>query len=389
MKQNGMIYFDNAATTFPKPPSVHQEVKKCLTSYCGNAGRGSHSMALAASNKIFECREEISKLFNAPALENVIFTYNTTYALNLVIKGLARHGDHILISDLEHNSVYRPVVKLARERGIEYDIFKTNPLDSCPKDDDILKNIESKIKRNTRLLICNHSSNICSKNLPLFKIGELCKRRKIAFVVDAAQSAGRLEIDMQKMNISALCMPGHKALYGIQGCGIVCLDNDITLDTLVEGGNGINSKESTMPSFSPERYESGTLATPCIAGLYEGIKAITSIGIDNIQKYENELYLYLLNDIQNIPMIKIYAKDCIGSTMLFNIGDLSPDHVASILNKNKICVRPGFHCCALGHEALGTSESGGVRVSFGIFNTRSEIKILLDKLNAIAKGKIL
>jgi len=220
------------------------------------------------------------------------------------------------------------------------------------------------------------------------EIGELCKRKGILFVVDAAQSAGRLPIDMQKMNISALCMPGHKALYGIQGCGIICLGNGITLDTLIEGGNGINSKESSMPSFSPERYESGTLATPCIAGLYEGIKAIRNIGLPNIEKYENELYLYLLDGMKNISKIEVYAKDCIGSTLLFNVENNSPDHVGSILNKNKICVRSGFHCCALGHEALGTFETGAVRVSFGIFNTKSEVRTLLDILNKIAKERI-
>ncbi|MBQ7335146.1 MAG: aminotransferase class V-fold PLP-dependent enzyme, partial [Clostridia bacterium] len=246
-----MIYLDNAATSFPKPWRVTEEQARCMKFYCGNPGRGSHTLAMRAAEKIYECREEAATLFGSPHPENLIFTMNTTLALNTAIKGLLHDGDHVLISDMEHNAVFRPIYKLARERRITYDIFPTYPTAPTRSATQICEGISKRIRPNTRMLICAHASNICSAVLPLEEIGALCRRKKILFVVDAAQSAGHLSIDMERMQIDALCVPGHKGLLGPQGTGILLLGNGIVADTLAEGGSGFNSLDGNMPEEAP------------------------------------------------------------------------------------------------------------------------------------------
>ena len=263
-----MIYLDNAATSFPKPHRVVEEQLRCMQLYGGNPGRGSHALAMAAAEKIYECREELASFFGSPNLENVIFTMNTTMALNTAIKGLLRRGDHVLISDMEHNAVFRPIYKLSRDGVITYDVFQTFPTNATRTTDSICASILEKLRPNTRMLICAHASNICSATLPLAEIGALCRKKGILFLVDAAQSAGHLPINMVKMQIDALCAPGHKGLWGPQGCGVLILGEGIVADTLIEGGSGYNSLEGNMPTEVPERYEAGTLPTPAIAGLF-------------------------------------------------------------------------------------------------------------------------
>lgn len=379
--KNKICYLDNAATSFPKPKSVINEVNKCLTAYCGNAGRGSHRLSLYAANKIYECREEICSLINAPSPESVVFVPSCTYGLNLVIKGALCSGDHVIISDMEHNSVLRPLHKLASEGKITYDVFPC----LLKSDEEILYSIKSKIKPNTRLVICNHQSNICSFSAPIDKIGELCKNFNVLFAVDSAQSIGHYNIDIQKMNINYLSAPAHKGLMGIQGCGFVVINSQNKLKTLIEGGNGIYSLESTMPDFLPERHEIGTLPLPAIVGLYEGIKEVKTRGIHEISSHECELFRYLRDELLNINGTTVYVPECEGSTLSFNHEKLSADRLSSILDEQNICVRSGFHCSALAHISLGTNEIGTVRASFGIFNTKNDVDRLLSAINNISK----
>ena len=377
-----MIYFDNAATTFPKPDVVYNEVIRCMTEYCGNAGRGSHKLSLAASEKIYECRCQIAEFFHSDYPENVIFTYNTTYALNLAIKTLLAPDSHVLYSDIEHNAVYRPIRAL-ETYGIKHSSFKTYETGMVQNYDFnqmILKSIRNNIRSDTRVLIASHCSNICGIRLPLEKIGSICRENNIIFIVDAAQSAGCYDIDMKKCNISALCVPGHKGLYGIQGCGFTIYSQEynrpefLKNNTFIEGGSGINSLDIEMPDVLPEHFEAGTISTPAIAGLCEGIKYIKNTGIETIRTNEHKLYRRLKEIMMNTKGVTVYADDLRESNiLLFNVDNKSPNTVAEMLDNEGICVRSGFHCSPLAHKLLATGDNGAVRVSFGMYNTMSEI----------------
>ena len=378
--KNSIIYLDNAATSFPKPPSVAREMRRCIDYYCGNAGRGSHKLSLLAANKIYECREAICTLINAPSPENIVFVPSCSYGLNLIIKGILKQGDHVLISDMEHNSVYRPISRLANDGKITFDTFSA--ISSEEKTDDIIvKNIEKKLRKNTKLIICTHQSNICSFSLPITKIGELCKKYSILFALDVAQSLGHNNIDMQKSNISYISAPGHKGLYGPQGSAFVAINSNHILEPLIEGGNGIYSLDTTMPDFLPERHEVGTLPLPSIVGLCEGIKEVKSRGIDEISAHERELFVYLRERLLNINAVTVYAPEYMGNTLSFNIKHIPPERVCELLDEGNICVRAGFHCSSLGHTSLGTKDSGTVRASFGIYNTKNDIDRLVSVIN--------
>ncbi len=370
-----MIYFDNAATSFPKPKSVIFEVENCLRSYCGNPGRGAHYLSRKAAEKIYETRECIADFFGLPSPENVFFTYNDTYALNMVIKGLIESGDHIIISDMEHNSVYRPVSMLA-ERGIaEYDVFNSLCLSSERTPERICAGIKALIKDNTKMLVTTHASNICSAELPLREIGALCREEGIIFVVDGAQSAGHIDINMEEMNIDVLCVPGHKGLYGIQGCGFALLRDGILPSPIIEGGSGVNSLMRQMPELSPERFEAGTTALPSIAALCSGIKFVREQGIHEIHQRECALYCRLRDMLASLDGITHYAEQHIGATLLFNVNGIPCERVADILDRRGICVRSGFHCSPLAHGTIGTINKGAVRVSFSPFNTMRELDL--------------
>lgn len=361
-----MIYLDNAATTFPKPISVIEEIKRCVAVYGGNPGRGSHSLSLSAARKVFECRNALAELFGAADTDRVFFTLNTTHGINTVIKGLLKHGDHVIISDMEHNAVFRPIYKLATEGMIEYDVFETLTGDVC-------ENIERLIRKNTKLVFCTHASNICSRILPIKRIGELCRRYGILFCVDAAQSAGHTAIDVSQMGIDALCVPGHKGLYGPQGCGAVILGEGITLETLTEGGNGVDSLAPDMTLQAPERYEAGTLPTPAISGLCEGVRALRARGIDEIAGEEGRQCARLYEVIGNLRGVTLYAPEYVGSIVLFNVDGVPSERVASMLDKHGVCVRGGYHCTALAHHTLNTPDGGAVRASLGMFNRTQDV----------------
>ena len=365
-----MIYLDNAATSFPKPPKVLREVQRCLSTYCGNPGRGSHRLSNAAGEKVYEVRELLADFFGCENSENVIFTLNDTYALNLALKGFLRPGDHVIISNFEHNSVYRPICAMAECSLIKYSVFDALAPDTVGQ-------IEKLIRPNTRAVIANHASNICSLTLPIKKIGKLCQERGLLFIVDSAQSAGHTDIDMGKMGIDVLCAPAHKGLMGIQGCGFLALRDGLPLpEPIIEGGSGVNSLEAQMPDQLPERLEAGTLPTPAIAALGEGIKFVRSVGTDEISRHSAQLFTLTLDRLSSLKGVKVYAPKHQGSTLLFSVNGIPSDTVSSHLDKNDICTRSGFHCCPLGHSALGTPEDGAVRISYGIFNRESDIDVL-------------
>ena len=378
-----VIYRDNAATTFPKPRSVSSEVSRCIRYYCGNPGRSSHALAKASADKIYECRERTAAYFGSEAPEAVVFTMNATHALNSAIKGILRRGDHVLISDMEHNAVFRPIEKLSRENFITYDVFPTVKEDVQIPDGDMIKSIRSLIRPSrTRMLICSHVPNICSAVRPIAKIGELCQKHGIIFVLDAAQSAGHVPIDVKKDCIDILCAPAHKGLFGIQGCGLMLVNGQSIPRPTVEGGNGVDSLEWRMPEFLPERLEAGTLPTPSIAALSEGISFISQIDREEITLHECRLFSRARDMLLNSPELgaTVYMPEFEGAVLLFSLENISPEAIGRYLGDKGICVRSGYHCSALGHKALGTESGGAVRASFSIFNREKDVDALIQGL---------
>ncbi len=380
-----MVYLDNAATSFPKPPSVVAEVTRCLEEYCGNPGRGGHPLSMAAAEKIYECREELSALFGAPDPSHVIFTQNATAALNLAIKGLLPDGAHVIASDLEHNSVRRPLEALAADGLISFDKISIIGDGYALDGGAICKRITAAIRKNTAAVIMTACPNVCSLQLPIAEIGAFCRRRGILFIVDGAQAAGHFPIDMRSMCIDALCLPGHKGLLGPQGSGALILGEGITPRVIFEGGSGSSSFEAEMPREIPERYEAGTLSTPAIAGLCEGVRYIRRLGLASIEKHERSLFLYARQRLGSIPKVRIYMPQYAGSVLSFNVGTLPSDRVASALGTAGICTRGGFHCNPWAHTVLGTDAHGSVRISFSPFNTPQDVDALALALGELSR----
>lgn len=379
-----MIYFDNAATSFPKPDSVLKAMYQASLC-CANPGRGGHRLSIKSGETVFEARKEIAGLFGADE-ERVIFTKNCTESLNTAIKGCLKKGDHVIISSLEHNSLLRPVQKLAEQNMITYDIAKVVPED----DSRTLLNFQSLIKPQTRLIACCHVSNVFGTVLPIEEIGELCRQNKLLFAVDAAQSAGIFEYSLNESNIDFLCMPGHKGLLGPMGTGVLLINKKSQLDELTEGGTGSLSLERSQPSVLPDRFESGTLNLPGIAGLGEGVRMIKRIGVKNIHEKESEYTKLLVSELKNIKGVTVYDamySKTPSAVVSFNVGSLHSEQVGEALDRMMIAVRAGYHCSALAHESAGTTETGTVRVSPGIFNNRQEIKKFIFCTNKIALGR--
>ena len=371
-----MIYLDNAATTFPKPVKVIEAVNECLTRYCGNPGRGAHPLSLACAEKIYDCRTALADFLGLGAPERILFTHNTTHALNLAIKGLFRPGDHVLISELEHNAVRRPLCALKRTAGIDYERFPVVGLSPAQ----ILDGIACRLRPRTAGVICTHAANICSISLPIGMIGQICRERGLLFVVDAAQSAGHLPIDMQQMQVDVLAAPAHKALYGIQGAGVLALAPHVFPTPLLEGGSGSDSLAEEMPLLPPERYEAGTLATPSIVGLLAGMEFLKQRGLASLAAHERSLFAATRERLESIPSLTVYAREQEGAVLLFNHDEYTPEEIAHRLAREGICVRAGYHCAPLAHEALGTLRRGAVRLSFGAFNTVAELDTLWKSL---------
>ncbi|MBE6599161.1 MAG: aminotransferase class V-fold PLP-dependent enzyme [Ruminococcaceae bacterium] len=376
-----LIYFDNGATTYPKPPGVSEAVKQCIDTVGGNPGRGSHPLAVSASELIYACRESVGRMFGCEP-EGVVFTYSATHALNMAIKGLVKRGDHVLISGMSHNAVFRPVFALAERGEITFDIYPHRPF---ADDAEILSGIRRLIRPETALVISCHMSNICSDTEPVEKIGALCRKRGIRFVVDGAQSGGHLPIDVNKMNITALCLPGHKGLFGIQGIGVLACGKDFPTEnckTIIEGGSGIHSLDPGMPEFLPERLEAGTPGTPAIAGLLAGLDWVRRVGINEIHRRCSALSSYFCDALSDFSDCTVYGKGD-GGVVSFNIDGFSPSEVGAYLSERGICVRTGYHCAPLAHKSVGSFEAGSVRVSFSWWNRLNEVDRLLEVMKKL------
>ncbi len=372
---NGVIYFDNAATTFPKPQFVIDETARCMREYCGNPGRGSHALALAASEKMYECREAAAGLFSAESPDDVVFTLNTTYALNIALKAYIPRGAHILISDLEHNAVLRPVLEMYRRGDISYDIFPTSGGAA-----QVIAGIAGRIRSNTKAIVCTLASNICSNRIPSREIGRLCRERGILFIADGAQAAGHRTVSISDDGIDVLCLPGHKGLYGPQGIGMMITSDKLRGITLIEGGSGPVSKNPVMPDYLPDSYEAGTMNTPVAGGLLAGIKFINKTGVSHIEHAECELWNRLYSKLYGDRRFRIYGERYPSSVMLINKRGRDASEIARYLNDRGICTRSGLHCAPLAHKTIGTGDGGGIRISFGIFNTLKEVDVLCDAL---------
>ena len=377
-----MIYFDNAATSWPKPESVTKAMISAIEDSGGNPGRGAHSLSLAASNTVYECREELASLIGLDKPENIVFTYNTTYALNIAIRAFAKPKTSVLCSCLEHNSVIRPL----RALGCEIVTF-----DALANEESILFEIADKLKR-VSLAVCTHASNVLPVRLPVARISRLCRTRGIPLIVDTAQSAGVLDIDMKTVRADALCFAGHKGLYGPTGCGAIAFADRYSsavkkLTPLISGGSGVNSIDAEMPDLLPERFEGGTLGVPAIAGLCAGIRAVKEVGVSAIRAHEYNLSARAADILGNTKGIHLYTPpQPAGSLLLFNVAGMTPDRVASMLDERGFCVRSGLHCSPFAHERIGTSPVGAVRISFGAFNTLPELEKFAVAITEIAKN---
>lgn len=371
-----MIYFDNAATTYPKPASVIRAVDDVLRNLSFNSGRGGYRQSIQASEMIYSARESVADFFNAEP-ENIIFTKNCTESLNIAIKGSVKRGEHIIISSLEHNSVSRVAEKLRKDGIITYDIA-----DFSYDDDTVINNFENLIKNNTSLIVCTHSSNAFGVSFPIRKIGQLCKKHSLRFIVDGAQGAGVADIDMKRDNIDILCAPGHKCLMGVMGTGIMAVSKNVMVDELLQGGTGSGSLSLSQPDFSPDKFEAGTLNNAGIMSVKKGIDYINYHGRENIYNHELSLCRYLYNELDNINKVSLYTPyPEYGKTMpiiSFNISDYPSEKTASLLAAKGICTRAGYHCTPLAHKHFGTFDTGTVRLSLGVFNVKKECTSFID-----------
>lgn len=357
-----MIYFDSAATSWHKPSRVAKAVYQALIN-SGSSGRGEHGVALDASRLLFSLRKEVADFFNAESPTQVVFTSNATEGLNIAIQGLLKSGDHCISSVMEHNSVLRPL-RYMEKKNVEVTYI-------------IDDNFNDKIKKNTKAVVLQHASNVTGNVRDIEKIGKICKDHNLLFILDAAQSAGMIPIDMQKMNISVLCTSGHKALLGPQGTGIMCLASDVFPEPLKFGGTGTESFLRDMPQVLPERFEAGTLNIHGLSGLKASLEYIKEIGQENILKQAIFLADIFYHGIKDVPGIKIYGdfNASIRTPIVsFNIRDVFAGKIADELYRRfDIATRAGAHCAPGVHEAFATVEQGIVRFSFSHLNTKKEV----------------
>lgn len=379
-----MLYFDNAATSYPKPDIVYRETMDAMMNYGANPGRSGHKIALKANRGIFHTREKLSKLFNIKNPMNLILTFNCTESLNMGIKGILRPNDHVITTSMEHNSVLRPITYLERI-GVRNTIVQGDKMGRInPRD------IEDSIRPNTKLIVTTHISNLTGTIMDIEKIGEIARKHGILYLVDSAQSAGVYDIDVEKMNIDMLAFPGHKGLLGPQGTGGLYVRDGIKLEELFQGGTGSISDSLKQPDIMPDKFESGTPNGPGIIGLGAGLDYILDIGMSNIRNKEESLTKHFIEEVIKIEDIKLYGPlqiDSHGPVVLLNIKDADSSEVSYILDDEyDIAVRPGLHCAPLAHKTIGTFKQGGVRFSFGYENTHDEIEYAIKALKKIAKG---
>ncbi|MBM7557315.1 aminotransferase class V-fold PLP-dependent enzyme [Halanaerobacter jeridensis] len=381
-----MIYFDNAATTWQKPEQVYQTVDDVLRNKSGNPSRGSHQISLDASRVIFKVRKKLADFFNIQDSSQLAFTKNATESSNLIFKGFLNSGDHVIISSLEHNAITRPLHRLEEEGVIDLTVVDTEQGSA-----EFLTRIKEAITPQTKLVALTHASNVTGNILPVAEVGDLLADKDTALLVDAAQTAGVVPIDIEQLKVDFLVFTGHKALFGPQGVGGFYFNDDFDLEPLLEGGTGGSSKEKLNPDLYPDQYESGTLNTAGIAGLGAGIDFINQTTLTQIRKHEMRLLEKLTAGLQQISEIELLtsqiSEERVGVTS-FRVQGIDAVTVGQLLNSEyQIAVRTGLHCAPLAHQSIGSYETGTVRVSFSYFNTLVEVEEFLDALEEIIDFK--
>ena len=379
-----MIFLDNAATSYHKPPAVYRAMRSAMQ-HCASVGRGGYAAAEAAADRVHACREAIAALYRMEDPGRVIFTYNATVGLNVAIKGLLRRG-HAVISGCEHNAVVRPLASL-ESRGISYTAARAPLFDPEAQ----LRAIREALRPDTELVVCCHVSNVFGAVAPVEAVDALCREAGLPLVIDASQSAGVLPLDAAALTATEfICMPGHKGLYGPQGTGVMLHLGDRPCDTLLEGGTGSDSASRAQPAFDPDRFESGTHNVAGIAGLREGVRFVSQLTPARILAHERELTEHLGRGLQKLPVLELFqSPDPALQTgvLSFRCRDLECETLAEALASAGIAVRAGLHCAPLAHVTAGTFPGGTVRVSPGIFSTHRDIERLISAVRAALRRR--
>lgn len=377
-----MIYLDNAATTLRKPPEVIDAVVQAMESL-GNSARGTSSGSLKAARTVYEARVKIAELFGCPKADHVVFTCNSTEALNTAIFGTVSSGDHVISTDLEHNSVLRPLYRLEAEQDVSLSFVPADALGNVSYDD-----FEALIRPETKAIVCNHASNLTGGMLDLLQVGRIAHRHGLLFIVDASQTAGCVSIDMEQLGIDILCFTGHKGLMGPQGTGGMCIREGIEVQPLKVGGTGVQSYNKYQPQEYPTRLEAGTMNNHGIAGLSAAVDYIQEVGIESISAKETALMKRFYDGVKVIPGVKVYGDFSVSertAIVALNICDYDSGAVSAELSQTyDIATRPGAHCAPRMHRALGTEDRGAVRFSFSWFNTEDEIDKAIQAVWEIA-----
>ena len=376
-----MIYLDNAATTLHKPPQVVKAVADALQSM-GNSARGTHAGSMAASHTVYDTRVKLAKLFGCPRADRVAFTANITEALNIAVNGLIGRGDHVITTDCEHNSVLRPLYRLADEQGVEVSFVPADRQGNLDYDA-----FERLMQPHTRAIVCTHASNLTGNLTDLARVSAVAKAHDVLLIVDAAQTAGAYPIDMAALGIDVLCFTGHKGLMGPQGTGGLCVREGLTLRHWKVGGSGVQSYSRTHPTQMPTCLEAGTLNGHGIAGLSAALDFIAEVGVDAIHDRETALMRRFYEGVKEVPGITVYGDFSRQrmAIVTLNIGDYESGAVSDALSEEYgIATRPGAHCAPRMHQALGTEQQGAVRFSFSWFNTEQEIDAAIQAVRELA-----
>lgn len=378
-----MIYLDNAATTLHKPPQVMDAVVRAMTAM-GNAARGAHGGALEAARTVYNTRVKLARLFGCPRPDHVIFTANSTEALNIAISGLIRPGDHVITTDCEHNSVLRPLYRL-EEGGAALDVVPADRLGRVAYED-----LEALLRPDTRAVVCTHASNLTGNVLDIARIGEMARRRGALLIVDASQTAGALPIDMEAMGIDVLCFTGHKGLMGPQGTGGLCVRPGVEIEPWKVGGSGVHSYDRRQPREYPTRLEAGTLNGHGIAGLSAALDFLQEVGLEAIEAKEHALmdrFYQAVSAMDGVTVYGDFSQARCSAIVALNIRDYDSAAVSDELSETYgIATRPGAHCAPRMHQALGTTDRGAVRFSFSWFNTQEEVDEAIRAVGQLAEG---
>ena len=373
-----MIYLDNPATSMKKPACVLSAMARNTQNYSVNAGRGGHRASMMGASGIAETQETLADFFGIENPERIAFTQNATYALNMAIMGFLSPRDHVIITSMEHNSVLRPVHRLC-----SYTMVEANEKGEIDP-----RRIERAIRKNTKMVITTHASNVCGTVMPVYEIGEICRKHRLCYLLDSAQTAGIIPIDVEKMGVSMLAFSGHKGLMGPLGTGGLYVAENVEIAPLIVGGTGSLSESKFQPREMPDMLHSGTLNTPAIMTLKTAVEYIKSVGIKSIEEKERTLAEYLISGLKNIDGVTVYGREKgnRNGTVLFNIRDMPSGEASEILDKNYgIIARGGYHCSYIAHQTLSSEKMGGVRVGFGVFSEKKEADALLFAVNKMAK----